>query len=132
MISRTSAPSGSIHGLSWWPRNLAHVFDICDRISVMKTGIVAGTRHVSETNREEILRLIRHGTGSLMTPVSRSEIREAGDLRLGIHQHGAGGASASFGSMARKPFGQVSLVKSTGWVVRPAPCAHLERLQKSW
>ena len=41
--------------------NLAHVFDICDRISVMKTGIVAGTRHISETSREEILRLIVMG-----------------------------------------------------------------------
>jgi len=41
--------------------NLAHVFDLCDRISVMKTGSVVGTRHVSETNREEILRLIVMG-----------------------------------------------------------------------
>lgn len=41
--------------------NLAHVFDLCDRISVMKTGIVAGTRHISETSREEILRLIVMG-----------------------------------------------------------------------
>lgn len=41
--------------------NLAHVFDICDRISVMKTGIVAGTRHIAETSREEILRLIVMG-----------------------------------------------------------------------
>ena len=41
--------------------NLAHVFDLCDRISVMKTGIVAGTRHISETSRDEILRLIVMG-----------------------------------------------------------------------
>jgi len=38
--------------------NLAHVFDLCDRISVMKTGCVVGSRHISETTREEILRLI--------------------------------------------------------------------------
>jgi len=44
--------------------NLAHVFDLCDRISVMKAGIVAGTRHISETDREEILRLIVMGRES--------------------------------------------------------------------
>jgi ABC-type sugar transport system ATPase subunit len=41
--------------------NLAHVFDLCDRISVMKTGTVVGSRHVSQTNKEEILRLIVMG-----------------------------------------------------------------------
>ena len=45
--------------------NLAHVFDLCDRISVMKTGVVAGSRHISETTREEILRLIVMGRESL-------------------------------------------------------------------
>jgi ABC-type sugar transport system ATPase subunit len=44
--------------------NLAHVFDICDRISVMKTGVIAGSRHISETSREEILRLIVMGRES--------------------------------------------------------------------
>ena len=38
--------------------NLTHVFDLCDRISVMKTGCVVGSRPVSQTSREEILRLI--------------------------------------------------------------------------
>jgi D-xylose transport system ATP-binding protein len=41
--------------------NLAHVFDLADRISVMKTGVVAGTRHISQTSRDEILRLIVMG-----------------------------------------------------------------------
>ena len=41
--------------------NLVHVFDLCDRISVMKTGLVVGTRRVAETNKEEILRLIVMG-----------------------------------------------------------------------
>lgn len=44
--------------------NLAHVFDLCDRISVMKTGTVVGSRHVSQTNKEEILRLIVMGRES--------------------------------------------------------------------
>jgi ABC-type sugar transport system ATPase subunit len=41
--------------------NLAHVFELCDRISVMKTGDVVGTRHISETDRDEILRMIVMG-----------------------------------------------------------------------
>ncbi|HKQ30590.1 MAG TPA: ATP-binding cassette domain-containing protein [Burkholderiales bacterium] len=41
--------------------NLTHVFDLCDRITVMKTGRVAGSRHISETNHDEILRLIVTG-----------------------------------------------------------------------
>ena len=41
--------------------NLAHVFDLADRITVMKTGAVAGTRRIAETDREEVLRLIVMG-----------------------------------------------------------------------
>jgi D-xylose transport system ATP-binding protein len=41
--------------------NLNHVFDMCDRISVMKTGRIAGSRRISETNKEEIVRLIMTG-----------------------------------------------------------------------
>ena len=41
--------------------NMAHIFDLCDRISVMKTGCVVGSRHISQTSREEILRLIVMG-----------------------------------------------------------------------
>jgi D-xylose transport system ATP-binding protein len=41
--------------------NLVHVFDLADRISVMKTGSVVCTRAVRETNREEILRFIVMG-----------------------------------------------------------------------
>jgi ABC-type sugar transport system ATPase subunit len=41
--------------------NLAHVFDLCDRISVMKTGCVVGSRPAAQTSREEILRLIVMG-----------------------------------------------------------------------
>jgi D-xylose transport system ATP-binding protein len=41
--------------------NLAHVFDLCDRISVMKTGCVVGSRPVGETTREDILRMIVMG-----------------------------------------------------------------------
>jgi ABC-type sugar transport system ATPase subunit len=46
------------HTIVMISHNLAHVFDLCDRISVMKTGCVVGSRHISDTTREEILRLI--------------------------------------------------------------------------
>lgn len=41
--------------------NLNHVFDMCDRITVMKTGRIAGTRSVAETSKEEIVKLIMTG-----------------------------------------------------------------------
>jgi ABC-type sugar transport system ATPase subunit len=41
--------------------NLNHVFDLCDRITVMKTGRVAGSRKVADTTKEEIVRLIITG-----------------------------------------------------------------------
>ena len=41
--------------------NLNHVFDLCDRITVMKTGRVAGTRKVAETTKSEIVQLIMTG-----------------------------------------------------------------------
>jgi D-xylose transport system ATP-binding protein len=49
------------HSIVMISHNLAHVFELCDRISVMKTGIVAGSRHISQTSRDEILRLIVMG-----------------------------------------------------------------------
>lgn len=52
--------------------NLNHVFDLADRITVMKTGRVAGSRRVVETSYEEILRLIV--TGGAAPP--REEGRE--------------------------------------------------------
>ncbi len=48
--------------------NLAHVFELCDRISVMKTGRVVGSRLVAQTDQEEILRMIVAGhDGALST-----------------------------------------------------------------
>jgi D-xylose transport system ATP-binding protein len=45
--------------------NLNHVFDLCDRITVMKTGRLAGTRRTQDTTRDEILRLIVTGGEAL-------------------------------------------------------------------
>jgi D-xylose transport system ATP-binding protein len=42
--------------------NLNHVFENADRITVLKTGRVVGGRRVSDTSREEILRMIVTGT----------------------------------------------------------------------
>lgn len=49
------------HSVVMISHNLTHVFDLCDRITVMKTGRVAGTRRVEETDRDEILKLIVTG-----------------------------------------------------------------------
>jgi D-xylose transport system ATP-binding protein len=52
------------HGLAvlMISHNLNHVFEISDRVTVMKTGRVVGTRRAAETSREEILRMIVSGT----------------------------------------------------------------------
>ena len=41
--------------------NLNQVFDLCDRITVMKTGRVAGTRRIAETSHDEIVKMILTG-----------------------------------------------------------------------
>jgi len=41
--------------------NLAHVFDLCDRITVMKTGQVVFSKEVPATSRDEVLRYIVMG-----------------------------------------------------------------------
>jgi D-xylose transport system ATP-binding protein len=52
------------HGLAvlMISHNLNHVFENSDRITVLKTGRVVGTRRVAQTSREEILRMIVTGT----------------------------------------------------------------------
>jgi D-xylose transport system ATP-binding protein len=55
--------------------NLNHVFELCDRITVMKTGRVAGTRPVTDTDHEEILRLIVTG-GPSVPPVEPAPLRQ--------------------------------------------------------
>jgi D-xylose transport system ATP-binding protein len=44
--------------------NLNQVFDLCDRVTVMKTGRVAGTRQIGETSREEVVRMILTGSAA--------------------------------------------------------------------
>jgi D-xylose transport system ATP-binding protein len=63
------------HGLAvlMISHNLNHVFENSDRITVMKTGRVVGTRRVAETSREEILRMIV--TGSL-EPATNGAVRK--------------------------------------------------------
>lgn len=41
--------------------NLRHVFDLCDRITVMKAGQTVGSRKVAETTHDEVLGLIVTG-----------------------------------------------------------------------
>lgn len=42
--------------------NLSHVFENCDRITVLKTGRLVGSRRTEETSHDEILRMIVTGT----------------------------------------------------------------------
>ena len=44
--------------------NLNHVFENCDRITVLKTGRLVGSRRVVETTQDEILRMIVSGVAS--------------------------------------------------------------------
>ncbi len=44
--------------------NLNHVFENCDRITVLKTGRLVGSRRVVETNQDEIIRMIVSGVAS--------------------------------------------------------------------
>ena len=46
--------------------NMNHVFEHADRITVMKTGRIVGSRRTEETSHEEILRMIV--TGSMEPP----------------------------------------------------------------
>lgn len=48
--------------------NMNHVFEHCDRITVMKTGRVVGTRQTSNTGPEEILRMIVSGSADPPPP----------------------------------------------------------------
>ena len=41
--------------------NMNHVFEHCDRITVMKTGRLVGSRHVAETTQDDIVRMIVSG-----------------------------------------------------------------------
>ena len=45
--------------------NLNHVFENCDRITVLKTGRLVGTRRVAQTSQDEILRMIVSGVAEL-------------------------------------------------------------------
>jgi len=53
--------------------NLNHVFENCDRITVLKTGCVVGSRRAAETNQDEIVRMIVSGTAEGSRPPSREE-----------------------------------------------------------
>jgi D-xylose transport system ATP-binding protein len=54
--------------------NLNHVFENCDRITVLKTGRPVGSRRVEETSQEEILRMIVTGVAEEpASPPRRSE-----------------------------------------------------------
>jgi ABC-type sugar transport system ATPase subunit len=53
--------------------NLNHVFENSDRITVLKTGTLVGSRRVGETSQNEVVRMIVSGTDS-SAPDARREI----------------------------------------------------------
>jgi ABC-type sugar transport system ATPase subunit len=48
-------------GVIFISHNLGDIFDVCDRIVVLRRGIVAGERWISNTNPDEIVRLMVGG-----------------------------------------------------------------------
>lgn len=62
------------HGLAvlMISHNLNHVFENSDRITVLKTGRLVGTRRVAETSRDEILRMIVSGEADPTPAASRA------------------------------------------------------------
>jgi D-xylose transport system ATP-binding protein len=57
--------------------NLNHVFENCDRITVLKTGRLVGSRRVEETTQDEILRMIVSGVTDNGGPPARAPARIA-------------------------------------------------------
>ena len=54
--------------------NLNHVFENCDRITVLKTGQLVGSRHVDETTQDDVVRMIVSGVDD---PTQRPQPRLA-------------------------------------------------------
>jgi D-xylose transport system ATP-binding protein len=52
--------------------NMNHVFEHSDRITVLKTGRLVGTRRTAETTKEEILRMIVSGSADPAPPTIRN------------------------------------------------------------
>lgn len=57
--------------------NLNHVFENCDRITVLKTGRLVGSRRVVDTTQEEILRMIVSGMAGEEMAAERGPARVA-------------------------------------------------------
>jgi D-xylose transport system ATP-binding protein len=58
--------------------NLNHVFENCDRITVMKTGSLVGSRRVAETNQDEVVRMIVSGTAEPGRSQARAPLLQSG------------------------------------------------------
>jgi len=61
--------------------NLNHVFDNCDRITVMKTGRTVGSRRVAETTQDDIVRMIVSGQADEPRAAEIEPIAAAAGLR---------------------------------------------------
>jgi D-xylose transport system ATP-binding protein len=59
--------------------NLNHVFENCDRITVLKTGRLVGSRRVEDTSQEEILRMIVSGVADSAARPRPDSVRMAAE-----------------------------------------------------
>jgi len=57
--------------------NLRHVFDLCDRITVLKNGRLVGSRRAPETDSEEVLRMIVSGDATPPRPRASDSVAYA-------------------------------------------------------
>ncbi|MDO8874769.1 MAG: ATP-binding cassette domain-containing protein, partial [Pseudolabrys sp.] len=57
--------------------NLNHIFENCDRITVLKTGRLVGSRRVTETTQDEIVRMIVSGVASEAPAAESASARAA-------------------------------------------------------
>jgi len=79
---------------------LSEVFSICDRIVVMRNGVVAGTDTTSSLTMEQAVEWMV-GEGSSLTPVSRSR-REPGEVALEVAGLTRAGVLSNINFTARK------------------------------
>jgi simple sugar transport system ATP-binding protein len=52
--------------------NYAHIFDVCDRVSLLQNGEITFDRPTKETSVEELMNLVLHELRSARERISRS------------------------------------------------------------
>ena len=66
------------HAVLLISHNLNHVFENCDRITVLKTGTLVGSRRVEETSQDEVVKMIVSGSAEPSAAPARERALQAG------------------------------------------------------